>query len=415
MRRQGGLPSILLVLVAMGGFGFVVWRNAQPLPSVKTIIPTEQQPTADSGGWEAILRAGFGSNSTPLPTILPIGTPFVPPTLASVGDTNLIPIPPAEVSENLRPTINAIVTPTRPAPTPSPGGTEDLQITAQSVTRPPSVWQPPPLIPPISRDPFGRDHYWFMRPVDSNATNYALFSYPYGSRGPQKENPYRIHNGVDMPNPVGQTVRAAGSGTVLWAGPNFQNTFSYGNAIFIQHDFSYRGQPLYTLYAHLSAVMVSAGQIVNAGDPIGLVGNTGRVSGPHVHFEVRLGGQRYGDTYNPLLWMVPYVGHGVIAGRVLDARGKLLDDELVTVRDWRTGLVIDSTTTYIYDDTPSDVNADPLWRENFVVADVPVGRYEVVTNVDGNRKSKIVDVSEGMTSFVELSPVEPATPQPGNP
>lgn len=415
MRRQGGLPAFLLVLVAMGGFGYMVWQNAQPLPSVKTIIPTEQQPTADSGGWEAILRAGFGSNSTPLPTIPPILTPFVPPTLALSGDTNLIPIPPAEVSDDLRPTINAIVTPTRPAPIPSPAGTDDPQITAQSVTRPPSVWQPPPLIPPISRDPLGRDHYWFMRPVDSNATNYALFSYPYGSRGPQKENPYRIHNGVDMPNPVGQTVRAAGSGTVLWAGSNFQNTFSYGNAIFIEHDFSYRGQPLYTLYAHLSAVIVSTGQIVNAGDPIGLIGNTGRVSGPHVHFEIRLGEQRYGDTYNPLLWMVPYVGHGVIAGRVVDARGNPLDDELVTVRDWRTGLVVDSTTTYIYDDTPSDVNTDPLWRENFAVADVPVGRYEVVTNVDGSRQSKIIDVSEGMTSFVEFSPVEPATPQPSNP
>ncbi|MBI5669351.1 MAG: peptidoglycan DD-metalloendopeptidase family protein [Chloroflexi bacterium] len=415
MRRQGGLPAILLVLVAMGGFGFVVWRNAQPVPALRTIIPTEQQPTADAGGWQAILRAGFGSNSTPLPTIPPIGTPFVPPTLPPAGDTNLIPIPPADVSADLRPTINAIVTPTRPGPTPSPAGTEELAITAQSVTRPPSVWQPPPLIPPISRDPLGRDHYWFIRPVDSNATNFALFSYPYGSRGPLKDNPYRIHNGIDMPNPVGQTVRAAGSGTVVWAGGGFQNTFSYGNAVFIEHDFGYRGQPLNTLYAHLSAVLVTPGQVVNAGDPIGLVGNTGRVSGPHVHFEVRLGGQRYGDTYNPLLWMVPYVGTGVIAGRVVDARGNLLDDELVTVRDWRTGLVTDSTTTYIYDDTPTDVNADPLWQENFVVADVPVGRYEVIANVDGQRVSKIIDVVEGTTSFVELSPVQPATPQPANP
>ncbi|MBC6934497.1 MAG: hypothetical protein DWB42_01505 [Chloroflexi bacterium] len=410
MRRQG-LPAVLLVLVAVGGFGFMVWMNAQPTPSLRTIIPTEQQPTEDSsGGWQAILRAGFGSNSTPLPTIQPLLTPFAPPTLVISGDTDVVAIPPVEVSGDLRPTINAIVTPTRPAPTPSPAAT--IEITAQSVTRPPSVWQPPPLVPPISRDPLGRDHYWFSRPVDSNATNYALFSYPYGSRGPQKDNPWRIHNGVDMPNPIGQTVRAAGPGTVLWAGGGFQNTFSYGNAIFIKHDFGYRGQTLYTLYAHLSAVLVTAGEIVNAGDPIGLVGNTGRVSGPHVHFEVRMGGERYGDTYNPLLWMVPYVGHGVIAGRVMDGRGNLINDHLVTVRDWRTGLVTDSVTTYIYEDTPSDVNADPLWGENFVVADVPVGRYEVITSVDGQRVSKIIDVVEGTTAFVELSPLEPATAQP---
>jgi murein DD-endopeptidase MepM/ murein hydrolase activator NlpD len=114
-----------------------------------------------------------------------------------------------------------------------------------------------------------------------------------------------------MPNPIGQTVRAAGSGTVLWAadglrteGEIFQSSPSYGNVVVIQHDFGYRGQPLYTLYAHLSAVLVTAGQYVNLGDAIGLVGNTGRVSGPHVHFEVRMGKNTYGTTFNPLLWMV---------------------------------------------------------------------------------------------------------------
>lgn len=410
MSRQRGFPALLAVVVVVAGFGALLWANAAPTPPLQPVIPTEAVPTADPDSWQNILRAGFGSNSTPLPTIQPLLTPFAPPTLVISGDTDVVAIPPVEISGDLRPTINAIVTPTRPAPTPSPAAT--IEITAQSVTRPPSVWQPPPLVPPISRDPLGRDHYWFSRPVDSNATNYALFSYPYGSRGPQKDNPWRIHNGVDMPNPIGQTVRAAGPGTVLWAGGGFQNTFSYGNAIFIKHDFGYRGQTLYTLYAHLSAVLVTAGEIVNAGDPIGLVGNTGRVSGPHVHFEVRMGGERYGDTYNPLLWMVPYVGHGVIAGRVMDGRGNLINDHLVTVRDWRTGLVTDSVTTYIYEDTPSDVNADPLWGENFVVADVPVGRYEVITSVDGQRVSKIIDVVEGTTAFVELSPLEPATAQP---
>ncbi len=85
-----------------------------------------------------------------------------------------------------------------------------------------------------------------------------------------------------MPNPIGQTVRAAGSGTVIWAadglrteGATFQSSPSYGNVVVIQHDFGYRGQPLYTLYAHLSAVLVTAGDYVNMGDAIGLVGNTG--------------------------------------------------------------------------------------------------------------------------------------------
>jgi murein DD-endopeptidase MepM/ murein hydrolase activator NlpD len=421
-RTNNGVPVFLLVLIVLGGFGFLVWVNAQPAPALKTIIPTEVVPTDDPNAWERILEEGFGSNSTPLPTIALPTAPYAAPTLPQTGDTNLIPLGPNEVSGDLRPTVNAIVTPTRIPPTPAPVSTE-IPVTAQFVTRQPAEWQPPPLVPPISRDPLGRDHYWFARPVDSNATNFALFSYTYGSDGPQQENPYRVHHGIDMPNPIGQTVRAAGSGTVVWAGDglrvenpgSFENSPSYGNVVYIQHDFGYRGQSLYTLYAHLSAVLVVPGQRVNMGDAIGLVGNTGRVSGPHVHFEVRMGSSerqpRYGDTYNPLLWMVSYVGTGVIAGRVTDLFGNEVQDQTVTVIDRRNGLVVQSTTTYIYLENGSDVNADPLWGENFVLADIPVGRYEVVANIDGQRVSKIVDVAEGMTTFVELSPRTPATPQ----
>ncbi|MCB9453655.1 MAG: M23 family metallopeptidase [Anaerolineaceae bacterium] len=419
-RRANNLPAFFLVAVALGAFGFLLWSNAQPAPLLRAIVPTEVVPTENVNAWQNVLRAGFGSNSTPLPTIAPPPTQAAPPTLARSGEINLSPVAPVEVA-GLQPTLNAIVTATPPPPSAEPLET-GIAVTAQVVTRPPAEWQPPPLIPPISRDALGRDHYWFMRPVDSNATNYALFSYTYGSDGPQQENPWRVHHGIDMPNPIGQTVRAAGSGTIVWAadglrieGGAFQNSPSYGNVIVIRHDFGYRGQPLFTLYAHLSAVLVAPGQVVNAGDAIGLVGDTGRVSGPHVHFEVRLGKAGdgpntiplYGATLNPLLWMVPYVGQGVIAGRVTGLRGQLLDDQTITVRDWRTGLVVDSTTSYVYYDSVNDVNADPIWRENFVVADVPAGRYEVITNIDGQRVSQLVDVAEGTTSFVELAPPDP--------
>ncbi|MBZ0303796.1 MAG: peptidoglycan DD-metalloendopeptidase family protein, partial [Anaerolineae bacterium] len=278
---------------------------------------------------------------------------------------------------------------------------------------------PPPLIPPISRDPLGRDHYWLQRPVDSSANNEGLFYYPYGSDGPQQESPWRIHNGIDMPNPIGQPVRAAGSGTIIWAaeglrvtGCAFQNSPSYGNVVLIQHDFGYHNQPLYTLYAHMSAVLARQGEYVQAGDVIGLVGETGRVSGPHVHFELRMGGCHYGDTYNPVLWMVPYVGTGVIAGQLTDANGNFLNDVDVTVKNWATGLVQDTTTSYIFQDAALDVNSDPVWDENFAVSDVPVGRYEVIATIDGQRVTKVVDVLEGTTSMVEMRPEQPATAQP---
>jgi hypothetical protein len=112
-----------------------------------------------------------------------------------------------------------------------------------------------------------------------------------------------------------------------------------------------------------------------------------------------------------MLWMVPYVGTGVIAGRVVDFRGDMVQDVTVTVNRWATGLVQDTSSTYIFENNGLDVNTDPNWDENFVVGDLPVGRYEVVVTIDGERVSKLVDVLEGTTSFVELAPRQPATPQ----
>lgn len=400
--RRDGFSTIFLLIVGLAGFGLVVWLNARPNQSPSVIvIPTVVLPTEDSNSWQSVLSVGFGSNSTPLPTVAIPTASYMPPTLPGSSDTNLTPIAPLQLTSVAQAQLSGAVTPTRPSALSEQ--TTGVPVTVEVVTRPPSQWQPPALIPPISRDPYGRDHFVFARPVDSNATNSALLSYTFGSDGPQQESPWRVHHGIDMPNPIGQTVRATGVGTVIWAGSGFQDSPSYGNVVQIQHDFGYNGQTLYTLYAHLSAVLVTQGQRVNLGDPIGLVGNTGRVSGPHVHFEVRVGENRYRATYNPLLWMVPYVGHGVIAGRVVGPNGNVLQDQNVTVMDNRTGLVISSTTTYVLLDNGSDVKSDPLWQENFVLGDIPVGRYQVITNIDGQRVVERVDVSEGMTTFVDLA------------
>jgi len=407
-------------VIVVAVFAGLLWLNSRPAPAVVVVVPTEPAATEDRNAWQDILRQGFGSNSTPLPTVaIPTGE-FRPPTLEVVAEGPSSPLSPDEIAGEQGPTEaprDPGATPTRPAPTPVPLAT-DVPVTAQVVTRSPASWQPPPLIPPLSRDPYGRDHYWFSRPIDSTGINSGIDYYTYGSDGGE-EFGLRVHHGIDMPNPIGEPVRAAGSGTVVWAadglrveGGVFENSPSYGNVVVIEHDFGYRGQKLWTVYAHLSAVLVVPDQFVERGDVIGLVGNTGRVSGPHVHFEVRLGQMRYASTYNPILWIAPYVGSGVIAGRVTDERGRMVDRANITIRNWATGLVERTTTTYIFQGTAYDVNPDPIWQENFAVADVPVGRYEVIANIYGTRYSKIVDVLEGTTSFVELMPASPATAQP---
>lgn len=398
-----GLAAFIVIIV----FGGVVLSNSSPVLKTSPAIETYIRPTENNAVWQAILSDGFGSNSTPLPTIAIPTREFVPPTLRVNEGTTSTPFHAIEINPNLDP-ITEPATPTPVQPTSTVMG-EGIDIQVEYITKLPTDWQPPPLIPPISHDPLGRDHYWLTRPIDSNANNIGLGYYSYGSDGPEFDNPYRVHHGIDIPNPVGEAVRAAGSGTVVWTADGrqddalmFQNSPSYGNVIMIQHDFGYRGKAIYTLYAHLSASLVQIGQNVKAGQVIGQVGDSGRVTGPHLHFEVRMGEDRYRATYNPVLWTVPHVGTGVIAGTVLDSFDILVQDAEVTIRNQSNGLIQSITTTYIQAGSSFDVNPDPVWQENFVVSDIPTGRYDVIAIIDGSRVVRQVNVIEGTTTFVEL-------------
>ncbi len=259
-------------------------------------------------------------------------------------------------------------------------------------------WNPPSLAVPLARHPY--DHYWLLRPVASNYVNYGLSWYSYGSDGPA--NDLRIHHGIDIPNPVGVEVKAAGDGIVVVAGNGFVNELerigAYGNVIAIEHDFGYRGQDIYTLYAHLSSILVEVGDRVQAGEVIGLIGATGLVSGPHVHFEVRLGRNGYYYVRNPSLWIAPYAGTGVIAGRLLFPDGSAVRDADIVVMDPLSGRTVYTTTTY----AGFGVNADDNWKENFVVPDVPVGRYIVTATYGASTWFGEVTVREGMTNWVEM-------------
>ena len=102
--------------------------------------------------------------------------------------------------------------------------------------------------------------------------------------GPRKD-PFtgaaRMHAGMDFRSPVGTPVRTAAAGRVVVAGP----TGGYGNLVEIEH-----GNGLTTRYGHLSAINVTVDQPVAAGTIVGLVGSTGRSTGPHLHYETRLAG-----------------------------------------------------------------------------------------------------------------------------
>jgi murein DD-endopeptidase MepM/ murein hydrolase activator NlpD len=105
----------------------------------------------------------------------------------------------------------------------------------------------------------------------------------------------RAHKGIDMATPTGTPIRAAADGTVGkadWFG-------AYGLYVQLQH-----GGSIETRYGHMSRLNVAAGQRVRKGEIIGYVGSTGRSTGPHLHYEVRIAG----EAVNP----IPYMQSGEI-------------------------------------------------------------------------------------------------------
>jgi murein DD-endopeptidase MepM/ murein hydrolase activator NlpD len=102
-----------------------------------------------------------------------------------------------------------------------------------------------------------------------------------------------LHAGIDLAAPMQTPEYAAVDGIVLEAGP----ASGYGLAVYIQHE---NGDV--TVYGHMDSILVQAGQVVRAGDTIALLGNRGQSTGPHLHFEVHVGGLN-GQKIDPLPWL----------------------------------------------------------------------------------------------------------------
>lgn len=113
----------------------------------------------------------------------------------------------------------------------------------------------------------------------------------------------RLHRAIDLRASVGRPVYAAFDGVVDWVqqwyGSSKYGDQSYGNLVRIKADALYRGHPVQCLYAHLYSSSVAVGDHVAEGQRIGLSGNSGNSTGPHLHFEVRYDG----EIVHPLNWL----------------------------------------------------------------------------------------------------------------
>ena len=116
----------------------------------------------------------------------------------------------------------------------------------------------------------------------------------YGYRRDPFTRRLKMHKGVDYRAPRGTPVVSAGPGVVKVA----RRKGGYGRVVMIDH-----GQGVQTRYAHLQSIEVDAGERVSPGMLIGTVGSTGRATGPHLHFELRIDG----EAYDPLQVLGPLI------------------------------------------------------------------------------------------------------------
>jgi len=117
----------------------------------------------------------------------------------------------------------------------------------------------------------------FVRPVPGRATS------SFGTRSLFNGRPRQPHGGTDFISPMGTPIQAPNSGRVMVA----RDLYFTGNTVVIDH-----GLGVFSLLAHLSVIDVQVGESVTAGQIVGQVGATGRVTGPHLHWAVRVGGAR---------------------------------------------------------------------------------------------------------------------------
>jgi hypothetical protein len=240
----------------------------------------------------------------------------------------------------------------------------------------------------------------FARPISPRANNQIDTTYRFGSTQEKKRDP---HHGVEFLNPFGTPVLVAADGVV--AGDDKKTLYSpyynyYGNLIVIRHDLppsDLQGNPafptpVYTLYAHLSEILVKPGEKVSQGQEIGRVGMTGGATGSHLHFEVRLGENTYAAARNPELWLQPTQDEtgqpkGVLAGRVTDAQGKPIAVKGVVIQHLPNGPQGKSDWEIYLDSYEEKALLGQLpWQESFGAGELPVGWYRVNFPYEGMQR-----------------------------
>ena len=343
------------------------------------------------------LDIGFPSTKqdTATPTIYTPAASFTPSepteTHVSLNLTTLTPIAVPEISST-------------PEPIPSTPDLSNPPDPQKSFT----AWRPP--VYPVPWVPSPQDHFYFSNPIAAYAIDPAYSTYGYGDVFFENV----VHTGIDIPGDIGTPILAAGDGKIIYAGFGVYRGGNeiiddpYGKAVVIEHSFGYQGESLFTLYAHLEEILVEKGQDVTTGDQIGLMGKTGKTTGPHLHFEVRVGKNEYFSTRNPDLWISPPQGWGILVGQILTYEGRLLEQQAVYIYPIKEQVPQDESINYLWIGKSYQnqaINFDPYYKENLTIANIPAGTYILsipVTNI-GYSYQEIIEIQPGQVTFIKFN------------
>lgn len=253
----------------------------------------------------------------------------------------------------------------------------------------------------------------FQYPIPGEYAPYVEKTYRYGST---QSGTRESHSGVEIPAELGTPVLAAADAVVYYAGDDLTTRYGrykdfYGNLIILEHHFAGLDQPVYTLYAHLSDIIVQTGDEVLAGQQIGSVGNSGATSGVHLHFEVRRGTPLVTSTVNPELWLVPR------EFQPKDAKDAPLITGTLVVRLLNGTSAVSSKPVKLemYDEVQNSriaaldaesyaagVPQDADWYENLVIGSLQPGTYRVTVVIDNRMYEKWVKIESEQITLVEF-------------
>lgn len=220
------------------------------------------------------------------------------------------------------------------------------------------------------------------RPVKDNIQTNG--SYLYGE--PRYQNPTLAHLGIDISISY-DTIQSASNGVVYTVGYNPNDTIGgyepggAGNYIIIKS--KWNSKDIYLNYFHLKKPLKNNGDSVFVNMPIGISGNTGNSTGPHLHFEIRQGTQSYSaprTRRNPELWFA-MTDKGAIYGKVPNAANNTRVDISPDPKPRPPYTTFGYALTYNFNDPA--IQSDDIYGENYAIGDVKPGTY-IITALNGS-------------------------------